>query len=68
MELAQLVINDTGEHDWLSDKLGSSEKYTPRFTDSDIAKIRAARRKVGKDIVYVVNPSQIHRTYQTVQM
>ncbi len=53
MELAQLVINDTGEHDWLPDELGSSEKYTPKFTDSDIAKIRAARRKVGKDIVYV---------------
>lgn len=53
MELAQLVINDTGEHDWLPDKLGASEKYTPKFTDSDIANIRAARRKVGKDIVYV---------------
>ncbi len=53
MELAQLVINDTGEHDWLPDKLGSSEKYTPRFTDSDIAKIRDVRRKVGEDIVYV---------------
>ncbi|KAF3978661.1 MAG: AAA family ATPase [Methylococcales symbiont of Iophon sp. n. MRB-2018] len=53
MKLAQLVINDTGEHDWLPDSLGSSEKYTPRFTDSDIAKIRAARREVGKDIVYV---------------
>jgi len=53
MELALLVINDTGEHDWLPDKLGASEKYTPKFTDSDIAKIRAARRKVGKDIVYV---------------
>lgn len=53
MELAQLVINDTGEHDWLPDELGSSEKYTPKFTDADIAKIRVARRKVGKDIVYV---------------
>ncbi|MDP0589468.1 MAG: AAA domain-containing protein [Candidatus Endonucleobacter bathymodioli] len=53
MELAQLVINDTGEHNWLVDKLGSSEKYTPKFTDSDIAKIRAARRKVGKYIAYV---------------
>ena len=53
MELAQLVINDTGEHDWLPDELGSSEKYIPKFTDSDIAKLRAARRKAGKDIVYV---------------
>lgn len=53
MKLAQLVINDTGVHDWLPDELGSSEKYTPKFTDLDIAKIRIARRKVGKDIVYV---------------
>ncbi|MBF0202763.1 MAG: AAA family ATPase [Desulfamplus sp.] len=53
MELAQLVINDTGKHNWLTDELGSSEKYNPKFTDSDIAKMRTARRKVGKDIVYV---------------
>jgi len=53
MELAQLVINDTGQHDWLLDKLGLSEKYTPKFTDSDIAKIRTARRKVGEYIIYV---------------
>lgn len=53
MELAQLVINDSGVHDWLSDKLGSSDKYNPNFTDSDIAKIRTARRNVGKDISYV---------------
>jgi len=53
MELAQLVINDSGVHDWLSDELGSSDKYTPKFTDSDIAKIRTARRNVGEDIAYV---------------
>lgn len=53
MELAQLVINDTDEHSWLEDNLGSSEKYIPKFTDTDIAKIRTARRKVGKYIVYV---------------
>ena len=53
MELAQLVINDTGKHDWLPDELGSSEEYTPKFTDTDIAKIRTARRIIGKDIVYV---------------
>ncbi len=53
MELAQLVINDTDDHDWLSDELGGSDKYNPVFTDSDIAEIRVARRNVGKDIVYV---------------
>ncbi|MBT8763183.1 AAA family ATPase [Desulfohalobiaceae bacterium Ax17] len=53
MELAQQLISDPGEHDWLPDELGVSEKYTPKFTDSDIAKIKNARRKVGEDIVYV---------------
>lgn len=53
MELAQQVISDSGEHDWLPDEPGSSEKYTPKFTDSDIAKIRNARRKIGEDIIYV---------------
>ncbi|SDX43319.1 AAA domain-containing protein [Nitrosomonas oligotropha] len=53
MELAQQVINDSGNHGWLPDELGPSEEYVPRFTDSDIAKIRASRRKVGKDIIYV---------------
>lgn len=53
MELAQLVINDDGVHDWLLDELGSSDKYNPNFTDSDIAKIRTARRNVGADISYV---------------
>lgn len=53
MELAQQVINDSGNHEWLPDELGSSEKYVPSFTDSDISKIKVCRRKVGKDIIYV---------------
>lgn len=53
MELARLVIDDFGAHEWFTDKLGSSERFTPKFTDSDIATIRTARRKVGKDINYV---------------
>ena len=51
MELAQLTIRDEGIDDWLPDKLGVSD--APKFTDVDIARIRKARRKVGKDIVYV---------------
>lgn len=53
MELARLVIEDSGDHEWFRDKLGSSERFTPKFTDADIATIRTARRKVGKDINYV---------------
>ncbi len=53
MELAEQVISDTGKHEWLLDALGSSEKFIPQFTDSDIASIRSARRNLGKDISYV---------------
>jgi len=53
MELAEQVISDTGKHEWLIDELGSSEKFTPQFTDSDIASIRSARRNLGSDISYV---------------
>ena len=53
MELAKQVMNDQDGHDWFADKLGSSEQYTPQFNNADIAKIRAARRRVGEDIVYV---------------
>ncbi|MBF0234225.1 MAG: AAA family ATPase [Desulfamplus sp.] len=53
MELAQLVIDDSGTHEWFTDKLGSSEHFAPKFTDSDIATIRHARGKVGKDITYI---------------
>ncbi|SLM32104.1 putative DNA helicase [Desulfamplus magnetovallimortis] len=53
MELARLVIDDSGAHEWFTDELGSSDRFSPKFTDSDIAIIRAARRKVGKDICYV---------------
>ncbi|MDX9963131.1 AAA domain-containing protein [Desulfobacter postgatei] len=53
MELAEQVISDTGRHEWLIDELGSSEKFIPQFTDSDIASIRSARRTLGEDISYV---------------
>ena len=37
MKLAELVVNDTGEHDWLADKLGLSGKThtIAKFTNSD---------------------------------
>ncbi|MDQ1268702.1 MAG: hypothetical protein QG618_6, partial [Thermodesulfobacteriota bacterium] len=53
MELAEQIISDTGKHEWLIDELGSSEKFIPQFTDSDIASIRSARRTLGEDISYV---------------
>ena len=53
MELAQHVMSDASVHKWFPDKIGSSHKFKPQFSDSDIVRIREARRSLGKDIVYV---------------
>lgn len=53
MELAELVIKDSGEHEWLKDNLSPSENNNPKFSDGDIAQLREARRKLGEDIAYV---------------
>ncbi|HEY5139468.1 MAG TPA: AAA domain-containing protein, partial [Methylococcales bacterium] len=53
MELAEQVMADRTDHTWLTDTLGLSEEFNPQFTDADIAEIRAARRLLGKDIVYI---------------
>lgn len=53
LELAQHVISETGQHDWLTDSLGPDDKFSPQFSDSDIANIRSARREVGDHIRYV---------------
>ena len=53
MELAQQVIADEGQHEWLPDDLVPSSAFKPQFSDSDIAEIREARRALGKDLVYV---------------
>ncbi len=53
MELAEQVMMGKGNHDWLPDQLGPTSEYNPQFNDSDIAKIREARRALGDDIVYV---------------
>ena len=53
MELAELVIKDSGEHEWLKDKLSPSDNNNPKFSDSDIAQLRESRRKLGVDIAYV---------------
>ncbi len=53
MELAEKVIKEKNSHEWLPDRLGVSPDFNPQFTDSDIAKIRDARRSLGNDLVYV---------------
>lgn len=53
LELAKHVISETDNHAWLTDPLGPDQKFSPQFSDSDIANIRLARREVGHYISYV---------------
>ena len=53
MDLALRVVHDADQHQWMPDQLGSSDAFNPQFTDSDIAALRQARRKLGQDISYV---------------
>lgn len=53
MDLAKLVSENRDHHSWLPDRPKSGEKFKPNFIDSDIARVRAARKKIGRDIVYV---------------
>lgn len=53
LELAQEVVTNRSEYSWLPDLIDFSEEYSPQFLGSDIARIREARRGLGKDILYV---------------
>ena len=52
-DLATRVAQERPAHAWLEDRIGAGLDFDPQFTDADIAKLRAARRKVGADIVYL---------------
>ncbi len=55
MELAQNIVTQRNQHDWLPDELGPGKDFNPQFSDTDIAEIREARRTLGKDITYVAS-------------
>jgi len=49
MDIARLVCQNREKHEWLPDR----PKSKLAFSDDDIAKIRAARKKLGADLIYV---------------
>ncbi len=51
IEAAREVIGGNGEFEWLTDKI--YPQNTPLFDNSDVARIRAARRDVGVNIAYI---------------
>ncbi|HSO76754.1 MAG TPA: hypothetical protein VLU47_18150, partial [Blastocatellia bacterium] len=52
-ELAELLVREQDNHDWLHDELDLDAKHEPRFTDEDVAEARNARKVLGADLAYI---------------
>lgn len=52
IEAAREVLAAGSDAHWIADAIGPSPVYDPRWSDEDLAKLRAARQKVGADLCY----------------
>ena len=52
LDAAQEVLAHASRFHWIPDALGVGPQYAPRFDDEDLARLRVARRQLGRDIVY----------------
>jgi very-short-patch-repair endonuclease len=55
-DAAREVVSHLHESEWIPDALGIGRDFTPKFADSDIAKLREARRLLSKDLEYLDKP------------
>jgi very-short-patch-repair endonuclease len=55
-DAAREVVSHLHESEWIPDALGIGQDFTPQFADSDIAKLREARRVLSKDLEYLDKP------------
>ena len=51
-DAAQELIAQSGRFEWLPDPLGVGPQFRPLFTAEDVARLRQARRQLGRDIEY----------------
>ena len=52
VDAAQEVVEHAGRFDLIPDALGVGPQFAPRFDDEDIARLREARKRLGKDLDY----------------
>jgi very-short-patch-repair endonuclease len=52
-KLAELAISGSEQHGWFDDLIDLSEKHSPPLSEEEAGRLREARRKLGKDIIYV---------------
>ena len=55
-DAAHEVVSHLQDSEWIPDSLGIGQDFTPQFVDSDIAKLREARRVLSKDLEYLDKP------------
>jgi len=55
LDAAHEIIDNYDLHNWMPDKITIDQIYLPKFNDSDIIKLRDARRHLGNDILQLDN-------------
>jgi very-short-patch-repair endonuclease len=52
-DAARELVGQAGQFEWIPDAIGITAEFAPQFGDSDIARLREARRALGVDISYL---------------
>ncbi|ABC23321.1 DNA helicase [Rhodospirillum rubrum F11] len=52
MEVAKAVVEESPRHLWFEDRLTTQARHQPRFSEADIAEIRALRHRHAGDLAY----------------
>ncbi|MGH8627682.1 MAG: AAA domain-containing protein [Gammaproteobacteria bacterium] len=52
-KLAELVVAGGEQHGWFEDVVSLAQAHAPPLTEDDAGRLRDARQKLGKDLVYV---------------
>src|SRR6266446_4203446 len=52
-DAAHEVVDNDGLFEWIPDSLGVGHEFAPQFGDTDVARLREARRVLGTDIGYI---------------
>lgn len=52
-DAANEVVRGAGQFEWLPDLLGIAPEFAPQFSDTDVVRLREARRALGRDVDYL---------------
>lgn len=52
-DAAREVVQNAGQFEWIPDSLGIGPEFAPQISDTDVVRLREARRALGPDIDYL---------------